>query len=114
MEKDEATKEFSIMWVDDDLDFSRSISSVFEKEGLTVYHAKSGKQAIDRFREKAPEVIIMDMHFATRSGDLTRGIEIANRIKSINKEIPIIAISSFVDAYRSKALESKLEFKTWV
>lgn len=79
----------------EDSQLSRSVlAAILEKNGHSVIEAENGQEAVDKYLESDPDVILMDLMMPTMNGyDATR------RIKELSGErfIPIIVITSIVE-----------------
>jgi CheY-like chemotaxis protein len=82
--------------------------------------AFDGAQAIEKFKSEKIDLILMDIHLPKMSGN-----EATQKIKSINKSVPVIAQSAFAmpddkkesfrhgcDDYITKPIESRLLLAT--
>lgn len=71
------------------------LQKIVEKEGHNVILAKDGQEAIDRFLEFKPDLILLDVMMPVLDG-----LEAAKRIKSLlnNDLVPIIFLTSLQDA----------------
>src|SRR5437588_1126987 len=85
-----------ILIVDDEEDIQRLVRAVITaaNEGLEVIgDAASGEEAVERWRELRPDVILLDQRLPGISG-----IEAAEQILAERPEQLIILFSSFLDA----------------
>ena len=90
-----------ILVVDDDIDVWRILRYALEEEGLDVDCAENGLVALQKLREKSPDLIILDLNmprmggeeflFAWRAGVETGGV-------------PVIVITATSDAFRPSDL----------
>ncbi|MDM8536045.1 response regulator [Desulfobacterales bacterium HSG17] len=66
-----------------------------EEQGHTVIIARNGQEAVDAFRRKAPDIILMDVHMPE-----TDGLEAARMIRELEAgsgtHIPIVALTASV------------------
>ena len=77
--------------------------NILRNEGLGVITASNGQDAIDRIHEH-PEIslVLMDMKMP-----LMDGMEATKRIKSIRRELPVVAITAFaMSGDKKKILEA--------
>jgi CheY-like chemotaxis protein len=93
-----------VLVVDDESDMRLLVEAVIERanEGLTVVGlAATGAEAIARWREISPDVILLDQQMP----DMT-GLEVAAQILLEQPDQRIILFSAFLDAeIRAKALQ---------
>ena len=91
-----------VLVVDDESDMRLLVEAVIERanEGLTVVGlASTGAEAIARWRETEPDVILLDQQMP----DMT-GLEVAEQILAEQPDQRIILFSAFLDAeIRAKA-----------
>ncbi len=75
------------------------IKTVLDKKGIKHVWAKNGVQAIKKFKEnKDIDLILMDIQMP-----IMNGIEASEKIKKLNPNIPIIALTAFVSEIMSEA-----------
>ena len=94
-------KNIEVLVVDDEPDFRKLMNFWLESKGYSVVVASSGKNAIQQIREKAPDIIFMDLRMPVMDGSETIG-----RIRKFNKDIPIIVITAFANDPRLKEATS--------
>ena len=82
------TKE--ILVIDDNLDIRQLISSILIDNGFKVREAANFDQAKLEINKKLPDVAIIDVKLDKGDND---GIELLERIKKIDDEVPVIMIS---------------------
>ena len=90
-----------VMVVDDSLTVRKFTSRVLEREGYRVITAKDGLDAIEKLKDRLPEVMLVDIEMPRMDGfDLTRNVRGDPRTRAI----PIIVISSrTAEKHRSRA-----------
>ena len=84
-----------ILIVDDDTSIKELLRIILTKNGYTVHQATDGEQAIHKFMEVQPDLVISDISMP--KGD---GFNVAIIIRSKEREdqhIPILLISAFYD-----------------
>ncbi len=74
--------------VEDSDDIRDIISTTFNKICKTSRTAVDGKDGLQKFKEKQPDIILTDIRMPNMNGN-----EMIEAIKNINPNIPIIAIS---------------------
>jgi chemosensory pili system protein ChpA (sensor histidine kinase/response regulator) len=90
-----------VMVVDDSLTVRKFTSRLLEREGYRVITAKDGLEAIEKLKDRLPEVMLVDIEMPRMDGfDLTRNVRGDPRTLGI----PIIIISSrTAEKHRSQA-----------
>lgn len=104
--------------VADDIDFNRElIRSFIEDYGFEIYEAKNGQEVIEIVKNKAPDIIFMDIRMPIMSG--YEAVKVLRK-NSQYKDIPVVAVTASVmkediddleqnfDAYLKKPI-SKLD-----
>lgn len=87
----------------DDEDFIRELyKDVFESQGITVFSAESGDQALELMRtlKYKPDLVIMDYRMPGKDG-----IQTTKELLEMDPSIPIV-FSSADETVREKALEA--------
>ena len=82
------TKE--ILIIDDNLDIRQLVSGILIDKGFRVREAANYDQAILEINKKLPDVAIIDVKLDKGDND---GIELLERLKKIDDEVPVIMIS---------------------
>ncbi|MCP3926296.1 MAG: response regulator [Desulfobacterales bacterium] len=77
-----------VLIIDDEKPIRQMLRTLFEKECFTVFDAPNGDKGFNLFKEKQPDIIILDMLMPEKDG-----VEALNLIRGISKEVKIIAIS---------------------
>lgn len=89
-----------ILLVDDEEGIQLLYREEFEDEGYEVVSAYNGDEAIAKFQESPPDLVILDINMPGMSG-----IEVLRRMKEINPELPVILSSAYQ--------EYKQDFGSW-
>jgi len=76
--------------VDDDLDVLESTQFMLIKEGYDVIPAKSGPEAIEKYKENKPDIVFLDIKMPVMDG-----YDVFFKIKELNPKAKIIFISAF-------------------
>jgi two-component system OmpR family response regulator len=84
-----STKNFKIFLVEDDLSFGSVLKSYLEINDYSVEWVDDGKYALDHFRKGIFNVCILDIMLPH-----VDGFTIANEIRAINSEVPIIFLTA--------------------
>ena len=82
------TKE--ILIIDDNLDIRQLVSGILIDKGFRVREAANFDQALLEINKKLPDVAIIDVKLDKGDND---GIELLERLKKIDDEVPVIMIS---------------------
>ena len=82
------TKE--ILIIDDNLDIRQLVSGILIDQGFRVREAANYDQALLEINKKLPDVAIIDVKLDKGDND---GIELLERLKKIDDEVPVIMIS---------------------
>ena len=90
-------KKISVLVVDDQADFRELLTFWLQSKGYAVITAEHGKRAIEIIKEKAPDIMFIDLRMPVMDG-----IEAIKNIRQFNTDLPIIIISSYVDDPRVK------------
>ena len=93
----------NILLVDDDLEVSRSIASLFDSAEFHVTHIDSGEGAENFFRQNGEvDVVMLDVNLPSMSG-----LELLKKIRKRNESLPVIVISGNVST--DNAIEAMRE-----
>ncbi len=96
IESEDTQDEVLRILIADDNDSDRLIlQTIVRKEGHVVYTARDGQEAIDTFREKSPDLVLLDALMPN-----VDGFEAARTIKQLAGDnlVPIIFLTSLRDA----------------
>ena len=77
-----------ILVVDDDLNICELLKLYLENDGYVVYTANDGKQAVDMFKNKTPDLVLLDIMLPELNG-----LEVLRRIRRTS-EIPVIMLTA--------------------
>ena len=94
----------TILLVEDDKNQRLLYEQELRYDGYEVVTATDGKEAIEKFQEQLPDIVIMDINMPKMDG-----IEAMGRILSANKEVPVIintAYSNYKDSFMSWAADA--------
>lgn len=89
-----------ILLVDDEEGIQLLYQEEFEEEGFEVTTASNGEQALEKFSQDPPDLVILDINMPGMNG-----IEVLRRMKEINPNLPVILSSAYQ--------EYKQELGTW-
>jgi CheY-like chemotaxis protein len=82
-----------VLIVDDERLFIYPLKDVIESAGYDVESAMSGKEALEKIHQSAPDVIVLDLMMPEMNG-----FEVARAVKSDErfKNIPIIMLTGYI------------------
>jgi two-component system, OmpR family, response regulator len=90
----ENEKKIRLFMVDDDAVFLKSMEIEFlQLERFIVKFFETGEHCLENLSEN-PDAIILDYHLDGTDKGAMNGIETLKRIKIVNKDIPVIMLSS--------------------
>ncbi len=81
---------YKVLIIDDEKDICFLISEILKDENYTTSIALNSDEAISKFNEIKPDLVILDVWLSNSKLD---GIEILKEFKSIDSNIPVIIIS---------------------
>ena len=80
----------SLLVVDDDVNYAATLSKILDKKGYITATAESGFRAIDLIKERAFDVVLMDIRMPVMNG-----LEAFRKIKEIRPETVVILMTAF-------------------
>ena len=80
----------TLLIVDDDERVRLLLEDFFTNEGYRITLASCGKEALEKFVEIAPDLVLLDI----RLPDID-GIEVLEELKRLNKECPVIMVTGY-------------------
>ncbi len=78
-----------ILYVEDELFLGKIVKETLETRGFNVIMESDGSKVIKKFKESKPDVCVLDVMLPNRNG-----FELAEDIRSINNDIPIIFLTA--------------------
>ncbi len=81
-----------ILLVDDDDGIQLLYGEELKDEGYQVTSALNGKEALEKFEDAPPDLVILDINMP----DMT-GLEVLRQMKNINADLPVILSSAYPD-----------------
>ena len=78
-----------ILLVDDDSLIRAHARSLLEEAGHEVVEAKDGREGVERYERHRPDLVITDIIMPGQEG-----VETIAKIRRLNRQVPIIAVSS--------------------
>ncbi len=85
-------KKINILFVEDEQSILEKYSPFLKTYCKTLYTATDGKEAYEIYKEKSPNVILMDLYMPKCSG-----IELARKIREEDSSVTFIALSAHSD-----------------
>ncbi len=79
-----------ILLVDDEESIQLLYQEEFEDEGYTVIAALNGEEALVKYKEEKPDLVILDIQMPGMNG-----IEVLRQMKMIESTVPVILSSAF-------------------
>ena len=83
-------KDKSILIVDDNVNITKTMALIFEKNGYLVNTAQNGLEAVKKVKKKAYNVIFMDIKMP-----LMNGVEAFKKIKKINPNTSVMMMTAY-------------------
>ncbi len=97
---------FDILYVEDDSSILRENTIIFEKIFKSVATARTGAEGLMKFSSHQYDVVITDIEMP----DLN-GLEMSQKIKEINAEVPIVVISAYSNSsYLMQAINTGINY----
>lgn len=93
-------KKNRILLVDDEESIQLLYREEFEEEGYIVDSAYNGFEALEKFRENPPDLVILDINMPGMNG-----IEVLRQMKEFRANLPVILSSAYQ--------EYKQDFGSW-
>lgn len=78
-----------VLYVEDEVFLAKIVSETLERRGFDVIMESDGGQAVQRFRENNPDVCVLDIMLPNKDG-----FDIADEIRELDTEVPIIFLSA--------------------
>lgn len=82
-------KKTTILYVEDELFLAKIVSETLESRGYEVLLEDDGSKAVQRFVDSKPDVCVLDIMLPKKDG-----FAIADEIRKLNSEVPIIFLSA--------------------
>ena len=83
----------SILIVEDEELVAETLSDILELLGYNVTITSNGEEGFKKFKKEKFELIITDIHMPKLDG-----FQLVKKIRSSDKEIPILVLSGFIDS----------------
>lgn len=82
----------NLLYVEDDEEIIEDIDFFLKRHFNEIIIAQDGEEAFRYFKEKNPDIIILDINIPKLNG-----LKLASKIRETNKKIPIIFLTAFSD-----------------
>jgi DNA-binding response OmpR family regulator len=82
----------TLLYAEDDLQSRKNYAFVLEEYFSKVYLAEDGREALDLYHEKKPDVLLLDI-----SIPFINGLDVAKAVRTTNKDIPIIMLTAHAE-----------------
>src|ERR1700709_1018269 len=79
----------TILYVEDELFLGKIVKETLESRGFNVIMESDGDKVMKKFKESQPDICVLDVMLPNRNG-----FELAEDIRSINNDIPIIFLTA--------------------
>ncbi len=86
----EHLKSISVLLVEDNIEVQEQLSLFLKNKVKSLYTALNGREGVESFKANKPDVIITDIRMPVMSG-----LEMAEKIRSVDQDIPIIVTTAF-------------------
>ena len=83
-----------VLLVDDDRSVLDALGAVIESEGFELVRAADGHEAVEKFRQRPIDIVLLDLNMPVKGGWDT-----FEWLTTINPLLPIIVITALPDAY---------------
>ncbi len=82
----------TLLYAEDDLQSRKNYAFVLKEYFSEVYLAESGREALDLYHEKKPDVLLLDI-----SMPFVNGLDVAKFVRTTNRDIPIIMLTAHTE-----------------
>ncbi len=82
----------TLLYAEDDPQSRKNYAFVLEEYFSEVYLAEDGREALDIYHEKKPDVLLLDI-----SMPFIDGLDVAKAVRTTNKDIPIIMLTAHAE-----------------
>jgi CheY-like chemotaxis protein len=98
----QCAEDFSILVVEDLEAVRELICLILEEDGYHVESASNGKEGLELFSVKHFDMVVTDLLMPVMSGS-----DMGEKMKRINKNIPIVLLTAWMMEYTESELQSK-------
>ena len=78
-----------VLYVEDEIFLAKIVGETLERRGFEVVMESDGGEALQRFKESQPDVCVLDIMLPNKDG-----FDIADEIRELDGEVPIIFLSA--------------------
>ena len=97
--------ELTLLYAEDDLESRENYAFVLEEYFSKVYLAEDGREALDLYHDKKPDILLLDI-----SMPFIDGLDVAKAVREVNREIRIVILSAHSEQSKlMRALSLRLE-----
>jgi two-component system response regulator (stage 0 sporulation protein F) len=89
-----------VLLIDDEADFIEPMAFWLQSKGYLVSSTTDSKNGIRLIEQENPDILFLDLNMPVMTG-----IEVLQRIRKINKDLPVIIISAYADQDKIKQAE---------
>jgi len=94
-------EKIKVLVVDDESDFRELMRFWLMSKNYSVIAVSDGASAIKAIKEDPPDIVFLDLNMPVMNG-----AETLKNIREINKTLPVIVISAYLEGPRLKEMES--------
>lgn len=87
-----------ILLIDDDLSVREFYGEYLEEKGFDVYLASDGLKGLELYKEKRPDLVLLDISMPEKSG-----LEVLKEIRQINGSVPVFMLTAYEEHKRNFA-----------
>ena len=89
----------TILVIDDDEDFTMTVRTVLEDAGYGVVTADSGRSGLEKLKDSAPDLVILDvmMESTTEGYGVSEAIKFSGEYQAL-QDTPVIMVSSIQES----------------
>lgn len=87
------TNQLSLLYVEDDPEILENVAFLLSRFVKQVYTAADGEEALEKYAMHSPDIIVLDINIPKIDG-----LDVAQKIRNENTEIPIMIISAYDSA----------------
>lgn len=78
-----------VLYVEDEIFLAKIVGETLERRGFEIIMESDGGEAVQRYKESQPDVCVLDIMLPNKDG-----FDIADEIRELNREVPIIFLSA--------------------